>query len=183
LRHAAAVRAELGFRTIFNLLGPLSNPAGVRRQLIGVFDPVWLVPVAETLAALGCEKAWVVHGCGLDELTLAGETQVVELSAGALRRFTVSPEQAGLPPAPVSAIRGGDPAANASALLALLANHAGPYRNTVLLNAAAALIVADRVATLADGVARAEAALQSGAAMNVLTGLRRRTQSETREPV
>jgi anthranilate phosphoribosyltransferase/anthranilate synthase/phosphoribosyltransferase len=183
LRHAAAVRAELGFRTIFNLLGPLSNPAGVRRQLIGVFDPVWLVPVAETLAALGCEKAWVVHGCGLDELTLAGETQVVELSAGALRRFTVSPEQAGLPPAPVAAIRGGDPAANASALLALLANHAGPYRNTVLLNAAAALIVADRVATLADGVARAEAALQSGAAMNVLTGLRRRTQSETREPV
>ena len=137
LRHAAGPRVELGTRTIFNLLGPLANPGQVRRQLTGVFDPDWARPMAETLRELGTQAAWIVHGQGLDELTLAGESQVVELRDGALRAFTVMPEDAGLPRAPVVAIRGGDAAENAGALLALLNGAQGPYRDTVLLNAAA----------------------------------------------
>jgi anthranilate phosphoribosyltransferase len=183
LRHAATARTELGFRTIFNLLGPLSNPAGVTSQLTGVFDPAWLVPMAETLGALGTEKAWLVHGQGLDELTLAGPTDVVEWDHGHLRRFIVTPEEAGLSPAPVEAIKGGEPAANAAALLALLDGAPGPYRDTVLLNAAAALIVAGREATLRDGVQRAAQAIKSGAARNMLAVLRRQTQPEPMDAI
>jgi anthranilate phosphoribosyltransferase/anthranilate synthase/phosphoribosyltransferase len=171
LRHAAPARAEIGFRTIFNLLGPLSNPAGVRRQLTGVYDPAWLAPMAETLGALGTERAWLVHGQGLDELTLAGETAVCEWRGGTLRHFTVSPEEAGLSRAPVEAIRGGDAAQNAAALRALLKGAPGAYRETVLLNAAAALIVAGRVEHLREGVQIAAMALDRGAALDVLETL------------
>lgn len=174
LRHAAAPRAELGFRTLFNLVGPAANPAGVMRQLVGVFSPRWLAPMAETLGALGAEHVWVVHGEGLDELTLAGETQVAAWQNGSLRAFIVTPEQAGVPRAPVSAIAGGDAAGNAAALLALLQGMPGPYRDTAVLNAAAALIVSGRAADLAEGAALAGAALDSGAALAKLQSLQRR---------
>ena len=173
LRQANAVRAELGFRTIFNLMGPLCSPARVTRQLTGVYHPDWLAPMAETLGALGSERAWLVHGQGLDELTLSGETQVVEWRGGTLHRFTVTPEDARLPRAPVSAIDGGDAAGNASALLALLGGTKGAYRDTVLLNAAACLVVAERAADLADGARLAAIAIDDGAAMSVLQTLQR----------
>ena len=172
LRHAAGPRMELGTRTIFNLLGPLANPAGVRRQMTGAFSADWLRPMAETLARLGTERAWLVHGMGLDELTLAGPSQVVELKDGALTAFEVTPEEAGLARAPVEALKGGDPAENAAALLALLEGAPGAYRDCVLLNAAAALIVAGRAQTLRDGVALAARSLDGGAALDVLRRLR-----------
>src|ERR1700712_1794280 len=120
MRHAAGPRVELGTRTIFNLLGPLANPARVRRQLTGVFDPAWGRPMAETLRELGTERAWIVHGQGLDELTVAGENRVTALSGGSIASFVVEPEDAGLQRAPIEAIRGGDAAFNAAALLAVL---------------------------------------------------------------
>ena len=172
LRHAAGPRVELGTRTIFNLLGPLANPAAVRRQLTGVFDPAWMRPMAETLGALGTERAWLVHGMGLDELTVAGPSQVVELRGGQLRHFTVEPEEAGLSRAPLDDIRGGDPAENAQALLDVLSGAAGAYRDTVVLNAAAGLVVADRARTLRDGAEQATHALDSGAAARALDALR-----------
>ena len=172
LRHAAEARTELGTRTIFNLLGPLANPARVRRQLTGVFDPVWTRPMAEALSRLGCEKAWLVHGAGLDELTVAGENIVVELAYGAITGFTVTPEQAGLPRAPVEAIAGGDARTNADALTALLQGAPGAYRDTVVLNAAAGLIVAGRVGDLREGAALAIRALDGGAAYRALDLLR-----------
>ena len=175
LRHAAGPRVELGTRTIFNLLGPLANPARVTRQLTGVFDPKWARPMAETLAELGSVQCWLVHGEGLDELTVAGPNSVVELRDGSLRSFTITPEDAGLPRAPVAAIRGGEAAVNAAALGAVLRGAAGPYRDTVLLNAAAALIVAGRAEALRDGVAQAAAAIDSGAALAALETLRRET--------
>ncbi len=175
MRHAAGPRVELGTRTIFNLLGPLANPARVRRQMIGVFDPAWARPMAETLGRLGTERAWIVHGQGLDELTVAGENAVVEINGGALHTFTVTPEDAGLMRAPVEAIKGGDAAFNAQALLALLNGARNPYRDTVLLNAAAALIVAGCVNGLRDGVSLAEKALTSGAALAALSRLQRET--------
>ena len=124
----------------------------MRRQLTGVFAPEWAGPMAETLGRLGTEMAWIVHGQGLDELTVAGENQVTAWQNGGLRRFIVTPEDAGLPRAPVEAIRGGDAALNAATLQALLQGATGPYRDTVLLNAAAALIVAGRAADLREGV-------------------------------
>jgi len=173
MRHAAGPRVELGTRTIFNLLGPLANPARVKRQMTGAFAPQWLRPMAEALARLGSERAWLVHGQGLDELTLAGESQVVSLEAdGTLREFTVAPEDAGLPRAPASALRGGDPAENAAALEALLNGAPGPYRDVVLLNAAAALIVAGRAHDLREGAAMAARAIDEGAALGVLKRLR-----------
>ena len=175
LRHAAGPRVELGTRTIFNLLGPLANPARVRRQLTGVYDPAWLRPMAETLHALGTERAWLVHGQGLDELTVAGESQVVALHDGELLEFVVTPEDAGLERSPTDAIRGGDAAVNAAALAALLQGQAGPYRDTVLLNAAAALIIAGRVDDLRAGVALASSAIADGAASAALDKLRQAT--------
>lgn len=172
LRHAAGPRMELGTRTIFNLLGPLANPARVTRQMTGAFSADWLRPMAETLARLGTERAWLVHGMGLDELTLAGPSQVVELKDGTLTAFEVTPEDAGLPRAPVEALKGGDPAENAAALLALLEGAPGAYRDCVLLNAAAALIVAGRAQTLRDGVALATRSLDGRAALDVLRRLR-----------
>jgi anthranilate phosphoribosyltransferase len=172
LRHAAEARTELGTRTIFNLLGPLANPARVRRQLTGVFDPVWTRPMAETLGKLGCEKAWLVHGAGLDELTVAGENQVVELSHGILKSFIVTPEDAGLPRAPVEAIAGGDAETNARALTALLLGEPGAYRDTVVLNAAAGLIVAGRAGDLREGAMMAMQGIDDGAAFQALERLR-----------
>jgi anthranilate phosphoribosyltransferase len=175
MRHAAGARVELGTRTIFNLLGPLANPAKVRRQLTGVFDPQWARPMAETLGRLGGETAWIVHGQGLDELSVAGENQVAALQDGSVRCFTVTPEDAGLPRAPVDAIRGGDAALNAATLLALLQGASGPYRDTVLLNAAGALIVAARAGDLREGVALASRSIASGASLAALETLRRET--------
>ena len=175
LRHAAGPRVELGTRTIFNLLGPLANPAEVKRQLTGVFDPAWARPMVETLANLGATDVWLVHGQGLDELTTAGENQVVALAAGTIREFTVTAEEAGLPHAPLEAIRGGDAATNAAALLALLQGARGAYRDTVLLNAAAALIVAGRAATLREGAGLAAASIDGGAALAALETLKRET--------
>jgi anthranilate phosphoribosyltransferase len=172
LRYAAEARAELGTRTIFNLLGPLANPARVRRQLTGVFDPAWARPMAETLARLGSERAWIVHGQGLDELTVAGENYVVELAHGHIRHFTVTPEQAGLARAPVEAIRGGDAQANAAALTALLHGAPGPYRDTVVLNASAALIVAGRVDDLQEGAMQAMRGIDEGTAFAALERMR-----------
>jgi anthranilate phosphoribosyltransferase len=173
MRHAAGPRVELGTRTIFNLLGPLSNPARVRHQLTGVFAPEWTLPMAETLMALGHQAAWIVHGMGLDELTVAGQNHVTALQGGSIRRFVVTPEDAGLPRSPVEAIRGGDAAFNAAALTAVLEGAPGAYRDTVLLNAAAALIVAGRAADLREGVAMAQLSIASGAALGALQTLRR----------
>ena len=175
MRHAAGPRVELGTRTIFNLLGPLANPARVRHQLTGVFSPAWTLPIAETLAALGSRAAWIVHGQGLDELTVAGENQVTSLLDGAIRSFVIEPEDAGLARAPVEAIRGGDAAFNAEALQGLLQGGRGAYRDTVLLNAAAALIVAERAGDLREGVQLADRSIVSGAALNALELLRRET--------
>ncbi len=176
LRHAAAVRVELGTRTIFNLTGPLANPAGVKRQMVGVFDPAWLRPVAETLRDLGTESAWVYHSAGLDELTLADVNQVVALKQGEITQFSFSAVDAGLPVVPLEAIAGGDAVENAAALLALLEGARNGYRDTILLNTAAALIVAGVVETLPAGVERAAAAIDSGAALRVLERLRVATQ-------
>ncbi len=175
MRHAGGVRVELGTRTIFNLLGPLANPARVRRQLTGVFAPEWARPMAETLRALGSTCAWIVHGVGLDELTVAGENQVTALRDGQVTQFTVTAEDAGLPRSSIEAIRGGDAALNAASLAALLEGAAGPYRDTVLLNAAAALIVAGRAANLREGVAIAANTIASGAALGALQTMRRET--------
>lgn len=175
LRHAAGPRVELGTRTIFNLLGPLANPAQVRRQLTGVYDPRWLRPMAETLQQLGTTRAWLVHGQGLDELTVAGESHVAELRDGAVREFTVVPEDAGLPCSPVSAIQGGDAPTNAAALRALLDGERSAYRDTVVLNAAAGLIVAGKTDGLRDGAAHAARSIDGGHARAALDKLRRAT--------
>ena len=175
MRHAAGPRVELGTRTLFNLLGPLSNPARVTRQLTGAFAPEWLRPMAETLGRLGTEAAWVVHGQGLDEIALSGPTQVVALERGAIREFTIAPEDAGLERAPPEAIRGGEPAENAAALAAMLAGTPGAYRDIVLLNAAAALIVAGRAVDLRSGAGIAARAIDSGAAAAVLGRLKEAT--------
>jgi anthranilate phosphoribosyltransferase len=171
LRHAAAVRVELGTRTIFNLTGPMANPARVKHQLIGVFDPAWAKPVAETLALLGTESAWIVYGNGLDELTLDGENLVVALKDGEISEFTLSAADAGLQAAPQAAIRGGDASENAAALRAMLAGEKGAYRDTILLNAAAALIVSGKTISLTQGVAMAASAIDSGKASEVLDAL------------
>ena len=177
MRHASGPRVELGTRTIFNILGPLSNPARVKRQLTGVFSPAWTRPMAETLAALGHEAAWLVHGMGLDELTVAGENQVASLRDGKIETFVVTPEDAGLTRAPIAAIAGGDPIFNAEALLALLHGTKNAYRDTVLLNAAAALIVSGRATGLRDGANQAARAIDSGAALNALETMRRVTSA------
>lgn len=173
LHHAGGPRQEIGTRTIFNLLGPLANPAGVRRQLVGVFAPEWARPMAETLGRLGSDAAWVVHGQGLDELTLAGENRVVALAAGGIREFVLTPEEAGLGRAPTEAIRGGDAAGNAAALAAMLAGEPGPYRDTVLFNAGAALVVAGRAKDVKAGVEQAAEVVTSGRALKALEALKR----------
>ncbi|RNJ42946.1 anthranilate phosphoribosyltransferase [Mesorhizobium erdmanii] len=171
MKHVGPTRVELGTRTIFNLLGPLSNPAGVVRQMVGVFLPEWILPVAETLKALGTEHAWVVHGDGYDEITTTGETQVAELIGGEIRSFTLTPEEVGLKRHTKDELRGGDAAYNAKALRDMLDGAAGAYRDTVLMNAGAGLVIAGKATTLADGIALAAQAIDSGRALQVLDRL------------
>jgi anthranilate phosphoribosyltransferase len=171
MKHVTPVRQELGFRTIFNLLGPLSNPAGAQRQVLGVYDLRWVEPLARVLGALGSQRAWVVHGQGLDELTTTGSTEVAEWRDGGVRLFKITPDAVGLPKAALSDLVGGDPAFNAQAIRDLLAGKAGAYRDIVLLNAAAALLVADKVETLREGVQLAAAAIDDGLARATLDAL------------
>ena len=172
MKHWAPVRAELGIRTIFNLLGPLCNPASVKRQVLGVFDVRWIEPLAEVLKNLGSVHAWVVHGAdGLDELTTTGVTHVAELKDGDVAVFDVTPEDADLPVTSLDQLKGGDAKVNADAIRDVLGGHPGPFRDIVLMNAAAALIVGGKAANLADGVARAANAIDSGAASRALDKL------------
>src|SRR6476646_7387243 len=171
MKHVGPTRVELGTRTIFNLLGPLSNPAGVVRQMVGVFLPEWIMPVAETLKALGTEHAWVVHGDGYDEITTTGETHVAELVGGEIRSFTLTPEAVGLKRHTKDELRGGDAAYNAKALRDMLGGAAGAYRDTVLMNAGAGLVIAGKATTLGDGIALAAQAIDSGRALQVLDRL------------
>jgi len=171
MRHVGPTRVELGTRTIFNLLGPISNPAGVKRQLVGVFAPEWVRPIAEVLGKLGTEAAWVVHGDGMDEITTAGITVVAELRDGKVTSREVTPEEAGLPRATREALRGGEPAENAARLRALLQGEKGPLRDIVLLNSAAALIVAGKAKTLKEGAALAAEAIDRGKATAALDRL------------
>jgi anthranilate phosphoribosyltransferase len=165
-------RRELGVRTVFNLLGPLSNPAGVTRQFTGAFHRRWLEPMARVLLDLGSERAWVVHGSdGLDEITITGPTHVAEVRDGRIRTFDITPGDAGLATAGLESIKGGDAQLNAAHIRALLDGEPGPFRDTVALNAAAALIVADRCSSLIEGVALATRTLDDGSARGALDRL------------
>jgi anthranilate phosphoribosyltransferase len=172
MKHVGGARKQIGRRTIFNLLGPLASPARVKHQLAGVFSADWLVPYAETLAALGSERAFIVHGRdGLDEMSISGPTQIVVLDKGAVTLREVTPEEAGLPRRPLADIAGGDSAHNAAALIHLLDGEQGAYRDIVTLNAGAALMVAGQAKDIKEGVALAAAALDSGAARAKLADL------------
>lgn len=172
MRHVAQVRSELGTRTIFNLLGPLANPAGTKYQLVGVFGREWVEPMAQVLGLLGTERAWVVHGeDGLDEITTTGISDVAVLDRGQVATFRVSPRNAGLPEAKPEDLIGGDAAENAAHIRALLGGLKGPFRDIVLFNAAAALLVAGRAQSLREGVASAAEAIDSGKALAVLDRL------------
>ncbi|MCB6176541.1 anthranilate phosphoribosyltransferase [Rhodobacter sp. Har01] len=176
MRHVGPVRAELGTRTIFNILGPLTNPAGVKRQLTGAFSDALIRPMAETLLKLGTVKAWLVHGGdGTDEISIAAPTRVAAVEHAAIREFTLHPEDAGLPYHPFEKVLGGTPAENAIAFRALLDGAPGAYRDAVLLNAAAALVVAEKAADLKQGVEMARASLDSGAAKARLAAVARIT--------
>lgn len=172
MKNVGPTRVELATRTIFNLLGPLSNPAGVRRQMVGVFSRQWVQPLAQVLKNHGSESAWVVHGSdGLDEITLAGPTFVAALENGNIRTFEVTPEDAGLQRADGDALKGGDAEANAASLHEVLEGRPGAFRDVALLNAAAALIVAGKAKTLKEGVALGAKSLDGGGAMNKLKQL------------
>ncbi|NMN56260.1 anthranilate phosphoribosyltransferase [Xanthobacter sp. SG618] len=165
MKHVGPTRVEMGTRTIFNLLGPLSNPAGVKRQMVGVFAKSWIVPLAEVLKALGSEKAFVVHGSdGLDEITISGGTDIAVLDDGRIHTFTLNPEDVGLARAPAEALKGGDAVHNAAALRAVLDGAPGAYRDVAVLNAAAALVVAGRAKDLSAGVGMAQTSLDTGSA-------------------
>lgn len=172
MKHVGPARAELGTRTIFNLLGPLSNPAGVTRQMVGVFDRQWVEPIAHVLKSLGCEHAWVVHGSdGLDEVTTTGPTYVAELKGGEVTTFEISPTDVGLPVATPEGLKGGEAGVNAAALNAVLKGEKSPYRDVVLMNAAATLIIAGKASDMAEGVALATRSIDSGAALERLEKL------------
>ena len=172
LKHWAPIRGELVIRTVFNLLGPICNPAGVKRQIVGVFSWQWVEPIAHVLANLGAEHVWVVHGHdGLDELTTTGATDVAELKDGKVTVFEITPADAGLAPAKLSDLRGGDAKTNAASVREVLAGKKGPFRDIVLLNAGAAMVVGAKAANLADGVALATHSIESGAAARALAKL------------
>ena len=174
MRHAGPTRRELGVRTAFNLLGPLTNPAGARRQIVGVSRPEHTALIARALGALGAERAWVVHGAGgLDELSTLGHTKVSELKDGTVNTFYLHPFDVSLPQSTVTDLAGGTAAENAVTIERLLGGERGPRRDIVLLNAAAGLLIAGRVASLQDGVARAAASLDGGGARRILDDLRR----------
>jgi len=172
MRFVGPVRAALAVRTIFNILGPLSNPAGVKRQFTGVFAKEWVEPMANTLANLGTEAAWIVHGSdGLDELTTTGPTFVAELRDGSISTFGISPQDYGLAIARPEDLKGGDGEVNAGAIRSLLAGEAGPYRDIVVFNAAASLVVAGKATDVAEGIAMASDAIDGGEAQTVLDKL------------
>jgi anthranilate phosphoribosyltransferase len=171
MKHVGPFRVELGTQTVFNLMGPLSNPAGVKNQLLGVFSPKWVEPLAHVLKELGSENVWVVHGDGLDEITLAGITKVAALKNGAVTTFDVSPEDAGLPRCDPQALKGGDANENAAALRAVLEGVPSAYADITKFNAAAALIIAGRAADLKEGVAMAAQSINSGSAKAALEKL------------
>jgi len=172
LKHWAPIRGELGIRTIFNLLGPICNPAGVKRQVVGVFSWHWVEPIAHVLNNLGCEHVWVVHGHdGLDELTTTGATDVAEVKGGKVEVFEVTPADAGLSPAKLSDLKGGDEEANAQAIREVLAGKKTPLRDIAVLNAAAAIIVAGKAANLLEGARLAARSIDSGAAQKALDKL------------
>ncbi|CTQ42389.1 anthranilate phosphoribosyltransferase [Roseibium aggregatum] len=172
MKHVGPTRMELGTRTIFNLLGPLTNPAGVKRQMVGVFARKWVEPLAEALRELGSEKAWVVHGSdGMDEITTTGPTAIAELKNGTIRSFEISPEDVGLAVSDPKDLKGGLPSENANALRDVLAGSKNAYRDVVLFNAAASLLVADKVETLKDGVELAAQSIDSGSAADTLEKL------------
>jgi anthranilate phosphoribosyltransferase len=172
MAHAAPVRKDLKIRTIFNLLGPLSNPAFAKRQILGVYDKKWLVPMASVLAQLGVKKAWTVHGLdGLDEISLNTDTMVCELKDGHLREFILNPQMLGFKPCAKDALSGGGPEVNASALRALLEGKPGPYRDIVVLNAAAGLVIADPAKDMTQGIDMANLAIDSGKALSALNTL------------
>jgi anthranilate phosphoribosyltransferase len=172
MRHVAKVRSELGTRTIFNLLGPLANPAATKYQVVGVFGEAWVEPIANVLGRLGVERAWVVHGSdGLDELTTTGISHVAALDRGKISTFRISPKNAGLPEAKPADLGGGDATENAAHIRAVLGGQQSAFRDIVLMNAAAALLVAGKVKTLREGVALAGQSVDSGQAMAVLEAL------------
>ncbi|MUZ65918.1 anthranilate phosphoribosyltransferase [Agrobacterium vitis] len=171
MRHVGPARVELGTRTIFNLLGPLANPAGVKKQLLGVYAPEWVIPLAETLRDLGSESIWVVHGNGLDEITTTGTTQVAALEQGKIRSFELTPGDFGVAQVELAALKGGDGEYNAKALRAVLEGEKNAYRDVALCNAAAALVIAGKANTLADGMALGAQSLDSGAALKRLETL------------
>ncbi|MCF6322576.1 MAG: anthranilate phosphoribosyltransferase, partial [Rhizobiaceae bacterium] len=171
MRHVGAARVELGTRTIFNLLGPMCNPAGVKRQLLGVFSPKWLLPIAKTLAELGSEKVWVMYGDGLDEITITGTTQLAALENGRVTTFELTPEDGGLRVHDKKDILGGDAQYNAAALSKVLDGEPGAYRDIVLMNAGAAMVIADKAQNLADGVQQAAQAIDNGNARAALDNL------------
>jgi len=172
MRHVAPIRQKLGIRTIFNLLGPLSNPAGAEYSVLGVYDRQWVTPMAEALKALGTRRAWVVHGlAGIDEISISGPTEVCEVTPDSVRHFQLTPSDAGLPVHPISTIEGGAPEENAAAIRDLLDGREGPFRDIVLFNAAAGLLVSGLVPGLPAGVARATEAIDSGAARETLDKL------------
>ena len=171
-KNVGPTRVELATRTIFNLLGPLANPAGVKRQMVGVFSKQWVLPLAQVLKNLGSESVWVVHGSdGLDEITLTGPTFVAALDGGAIRSFEVSPEDVGLKRVAGEALKGGNAAANAVALQSVLDGRPSAYRDVALINAAAALIVAGRAKDLKEGITLGIQSIDSGAAAHRLTQL------------
>jgi anthranilate phosphoribosyltransferase len=169
MRHVAPVRKELGVRTLFNLLGPLANPAGTRRQLLGVPSPHLVDVLARTLAELGADRAFVVHGHpGLDEISPAGPTRIAEVRVGRVREFEVTPDELGVPRGSVEELRGGDADRNAALLRDVLRGERGARRSAVLLNAGAAIAAAEVCETIRDGVRLAEQAVDSGAAFDRL---------------
>jgi anthranilate phosphoribosyltransferase len=172
MRHVGPVRVELGTRTIFNLLGPLSNPAGVNRQLLGVYSDQWLEPLAKTLTSLGTEYVWAAHGAdGLDEITTTTETKIVEAKQGVYKSFILTPEDAGLKRAKPDDLKGGDAAYNAKALIDVLEGKASAYRDIAAINAGAALVIAERASNIREGVTQALAALDQGKTKETLARL------------
>ena len=172
MRHVAPVRASLGIRTIFNLLGPLSNPANATHQILGVYDQRWLEPMADTLRKLGIEKAWLVHGLdGIDELSISGPSRVIEVSGGEMKEMTVTPTDAGLDTSPLGALEGGSVDQNSAAIRDLLEGRHGPFRDVVILNAAAGLHILGLAETLTEGARQAQEAIDSGRALATLSKL------------
>ena len=171
MRHVGPSRVELGTRTIFNLLGPLSNPAGVKRQLLGVFSPHWLEPLAQVLRDLGSEAVWVVHGDGLDEMTTTGVTRVVALENGKIRDFELTPEEFGIARVSLDLLKGGDGVYNAAALKRVLEGEKNAYRDIAVLNAAGALVVAGKAEAMPEAIAIAANSIDSGAALAALNTL------------